>query len=187
MRQKRKEEEKKEILRYRENPFYTEAEARRMAAGQLVGVVRRRGRGVTTIDSISGEVLTENQAIFAQEDEVDTQTFVKTFSGAMKEFFKLEESARKVFEIVWYQIERHPNQEQITLHETMAEEYGIKRSTWFKGIITLIDREIIARHVIPNVYFFNPKLAWNGDRMMFMRRVVRKKDLDKNLSLFSAS
>lgn len=178
--------QKKEIVRYRTNPFYTEEEARQMATGTLKSIVRRSARGVTTIATATGEVLGENSLILAQEMEVDTEQFVKLFGDGLGDLLDLEGSARKVVRVVWRQIRLHPNQEQIALHETMAEEYGIPRSTWFKGLMELIEKKIIARHTIPNIYFFDPKLMWNGDRLLFMKRVVRSTDLDKNLSLFSS-
>jgi hypothetical protein len=172
--------------RYKDNPFFTEAEAVQMASGKVVTTVRRTKKGVTVIESASGIVLSDDTQVFAQESHVDTAQFIKVFSGAMKEFFSLQEAGRRVFEVVWYQIEKNPNQDTVTLHESLAVDAKIGRATWFRGITALLDARIIARAISANMYFFNPKLAWNGDRMVFMQKYVRKKELDKNLSLFSS-
>lgn len=173
--------------RHAQNPFYTPEDARRMATSSVRGVVKKNARGVTTVESATGIVLGEDEMVFAEQIEVDSARFIKLYAGSMKEFLSLDESARKVLEILVEEVEKHPNQDTVMLLHELHGVGKISDRTFRAGVSNLIKNNVIARHVAGGMFFINPKLMFNGNRMRFMREVVRKKDLDKNLSLFSSN
>lgn len=173
--------------RHAQNPFYTPEDARRMATGSVRGVVKKNARGVTTVESATGIVLGEDEMVFAEQIEVDSTRFIKLYAGSMKEFLSLDESARKVLEILVEEVEKHPNQDTVMLLHELHGIGKISDRTWRSGITNLVKKGVIARHVAGGMFFINPKLIFNGNRMSFMRQVVRKRELDKNLPLFSSN
>lgn len=48
----------------------------------------------------------------------------------------------------------------------------ISRTTYFKGMKELVEKNFIAETMIQNYYFINPDFMFNGDRLSFVKSYI---------------
>lgn len=168
----------KKVARFKKNPFMeslmvkTKSKRLTVAAGsKLIG--RNGEQSLTTI---------------AQFISVDESQFVKVFLKDLAIWFDLSRPAIKTLGVIMWAMKESIGKDIISLDFHDVEEGGFKMSkyTFFRGISELIDNGVIARHIRPSLYFINPAIIFNGDRVRFVRE-YRKVDFSKNqLDLFPA-
>ncbi|KAA3824478.1 hypothetical protein F3F35_31800 [Bacteroides ovatus] len=56
-------------------------------------------------------------------------------------------------------------------------DYVRPELTVYRGLAELVKAEIIARGINENLWFINPLIVFNGDRVSFTKTYVRKKSL----------
>lgn len=107
----------------------------------------------------------------------DNGSFVKLYSAHLDSFFELTGSARQVVKYLVHTHQQDPNKHLVGLHRTFAEQagYDIPDSTWFAGIKQLIEKDFIAAATVPNYYYLNPALFFNGDRTRFVVEIKRQR------------
>lgn len=132
-------------------------------------------------DESTGEVLGHTQ--FIRQIEVDEEQFTKFYLSNFTKFFDLPPSAIKVFGYIMTKL--IPKQDMfIFLLDECMEYTGYKaHKSIHQGLAFLLGSEIIARGPNDVMYFINPMVAFNGDRITFARTYVKKhkpKPVDPN-------
>lgn len=129
-------------------------------------------------DPNSGEVLGHTQ--FIRQIEVDEDQFAKLYLSNFSAFFDLKPQAIKVFGYILNQL--IPNKDEfIFLTDECLEYTQYKSSTSVRiGLTSLLENEIIARGRADNLYFINPMIAFNGNRVTFAKTYVKKQNKEKS-------
>lgn len=124
-------------------------------------------------DPNSGELLGHTQ--FIRQIEVDEEQFAKFYLSRFPAFFDLKPQAIKVFGYILNQL--IPNRDEfIFLIEDCMEYTKYKgKASIFIGLGQLLEKEIIARGRADNLYFINPMIVFNGNRISFVDTYVKKK------------
>lgn len=125
------------------------------------------------IDPNTGELLGHTQ--FIRQMEVDEQQFAKIYLSGYTHFFELKPQAIKVFGYILNQLK--PNRDEfVFLIDECMEYTGYKaKSSIFIGLGSLVQWEVIARGRADNLYYINPLVAFNGDRITFANTFIKKK------------
>lgn len=123
-------------------------------------------------DPNSGEVVGHTQ--FIRQIEVDEEQFAKLYLSNFSAFFDLKPQAIRVFGYILKQLV--PNKDEfVFLLEDCQEYTGYKSSTSVRiGLTSLLENEIIARGKTDFLYFINPMVVFNGNRITFAKTYVKK-------------
>lgn len=126
---------------------------------------------LTAIDE-HGQVLGHTQ--FIRQIEVDEQQFAKLYLSNFSAFFDLNQAAIKVFGYILNNL--IPNKDFFYFNREDCMNYtGYKSdSSIFKGLAMLLKSEIIARGKTDYIYFINPLIFFNGNRISFTKTYVKK-------------
>lgn len=121
----------------------------------------------------NGEVLGHTQ--FIRQIEVDEQQFAKFYLSNFSAFFDLKPPAIKVFGYILNQLV--PNKDEfIFLLDDCIKYTGYKtKASVFQGLGQLVENEIIARGKTDFLYYINPMIVFNGNRVTFAKTYVKKK------------
>jgi hypothetical protein len=176
---------KRGITTYKTNPFIELSEVRTR---------RKRVRvsgGKAIIDVETGQV--EDLAEIVSVKEVDDEQFVKIFTQNLKAFFNLTPVAMKLMQVILAKVQEVPNRDQILLSIAVAEDYfastqqeSISKTSFHRAVRELIEKQFIAESVFNNLYFINPHLFFNGDRVRFINEYRRKKSDVKHAKVVEA-
>lgn len=136
--------------------------------------------GKAIVDGETG--LAEDLAEVVMVREVDDQQFVKIFTQNLKVFFDLTPGAMKLLQVVLHQVQQTPNSDRIMLNLAVVEEYftqshqeAVSRASFHRAVRELLDKKFIAESVLTGLYFINPHLFFNGDRVRFVQEFRRKR------------
>jgi len=156
--------------RHRENPFLEKAV--KTVEGGIVKKYKSASsydqRAVLqAVDPKTGEVL--GHTSFIRQIEVDEEKFAKLYLSNFSSFFDLQPSAIRVFGYILNQIK--PGEDMFLFFVDDCIKYtGYKSyNSVYNGLNRLILSEIIARGRADNIYFINPLIVFNGNRVTFAR------------------
>lgn len=131
---------------------------------------------VAAADIHTGEVF---KTSFLRQMEVDEDQFVKLYLSNFAAFFDLSKAAIRVFGY-FMQAMKPKNDMVVFLLDDCMEYTGYKaKDTIYRGLAELVHNEIIARGPNETLWFINPLIVFNGDRVSFTKTFVKKKELDK--------
>lgn len=156
---------KKDSPRYQVNPFMGEVHIKRGSKKLTVG------KAGSLVNTDTGEV---NATEISMIKQVDRTEFVKLFSEGVKRFFELSPSGAKLLAYVLKVVQEYPGTDRISLHfmdymeRFPGDETGMKKTTFYRGFTELLTKGFLAQSVVPNLYYINPKLFFNGDRAKFV-------------------
>lgn len=124
-------------------------------------------------DPNSGEVLGHTQ--FVRQIELDEQQFTKVYLSKFSVFFDLKPQAIRVFGYIMKQLV--PNKDEFLFLTEDCQDYtGYQSATSVRiGLTSLLENGVIARGRADNLYFINPMIAFNGNRITFAETIVKKK------------
>jgi hypothetical protein len=162
--------------RYKENPFLEKA------ISAVEGGIVKKYKSATSydqravlqaVDPKTGELL--GHTSFIRQVEVDEDKFAKIYLSNFSAFFDLRPSAIKVFGYILNQIK--PGEDMFLFFiEDCIKYTGYKsHNPVYNGLNCLISSEIIARGRADNIYFINPLVVFNGNRVTFAKSYVKKK------------
>jgi hypothetical protein len=112
---------------------------------------------------------------FVRQIEVDEEQFAKIYLSNFSAFFNLSKQAIKVFGYIMTKM--IPGQDLIIfLKNECLEHTGYKshNSLWL-GLGDLVEHEILARGPADSLYYINPMVVFNGNRVSFTKSYVKKK------------
>lgn len=166
---------KRGIVAYAENPF---VEASTVTTKRKRTVVVKGGKAI--VDGETGQ--TEDLAEVVMVREVDDQQFVKLFTQNLRVFFDLSPGAMKLLQVVLHQVQKTPNHDQIMLNLALVEDYftrsqqePMSKASFHRAIHELLEKKFLAESVLTGLYFINPHLFFNGDRVRFVQEFRRKR------------
>ena len=116
-------------------------------------------------------------ALFIRQIEVDEEQFTKLYLSNFAAFFDLSQAAIRVFG--YFMTCMKPKNDLIIFNRKKCLEYTKYKTdkAVYKGLAELVKAEIIARGPADNLWFINPLIVFNGDRVTFAKTYVRKKTL----------
>lgn len=140
---------------------------------------------VAAADIHTGEIF---KTSFLRQMEVDEDQFVKLYLSNFAAFFDLSKAAIRVFGY-FMQAMKPKNDMVVFLLDKCLEYTGYKaKDTIYRGLAELVANEIIARGPSDTLWFINPLIVFNGDRVSFTKTFVKKKEQEqKRLSKKSHS
>jgi hypothetical protein len=159
----------RDFPRYDHNPFLPGLHVRARGKTVMLG----RGREYGLFDRGTGEVLNET-AVMATRHYVDQAEFVKVFKGQMRALFNLSPSAVRVFCYLMEATRASDDRIVFSLKKCMAYTEYASKGTVTGAMAELLRKEFIARTDEPNIYYLNPAVFFNGDRLVVVQDYVRK-------------
>jgi intergrase/recombinase len=163
----------------KENPFLKQAveQVQKNVVKKYKTASRTGEKAILRAVDDNGEILGHTQ--FIRQIEVDEEQFAKFYLSNFSAFFDLKPQAIKVFGYILTQL--IPNKDEfIFILDECLEYTGYKaKSSVFIGLGSLVANEIIARGRAENLYFINPMVAFNGNRITFAKTYVKKQKSDK--------
>ena len=132
-------------------------------------------------DENTGEVLGHTQ--FIRKIEVDEDQFTKIYLENFQQFFNLKTQSIRVFGYIMTRLK--PNQDYFYFDLDECKEYtGYKsQQSVYNGLGGLISNEIIARGKKDSIYYINPMVFFNGNRIAFTKMYVKKSTLSAGKNL----
>lgn len=126
---------------------------------------------VAAADISTGEVF---RTSFVRRVEVDEDQFAKLYLAEFKAFFNLSQPAIRVAGYIMTCMK--PKKDMIMFILDDCLEYtGFKsKASVYKGLAELLKEGIIARGTHENLFYINPLIIFNGDRVSFTREFVKK-------------
>lgn len=123
-----------------------------------------------------GEIVGKGTAAFYEFEEVDNTRFVKLFLEGVKKLSGLSKTGMIVFEIIYRQMQDHPNSDKVELSFDLAKILipDMTERTYNRSLKELLDREILFKSLINGVFFINIRYMFNGDRLAFVQGYKRK-------------
>ena len=161
---------KKGVVSYRENPFWEDTKIK-------VGTKLIKVAGGTHV-SESGEAVGVSGIHVIKE--VDESEFLKLYTTNVKSIFDLKPTSQRVLQYLMAALQKTPNADAIYLAWFGAEEYfsendlKVSRASFQRALKELLEKGFIAESLNPGMFWFNPHLFFNGDRMTFVREYRRK-------------
>jgi hypothetical protein len=164
--------------RYAENPFAT-AEGFRVPVKNKTEVIQTDGPAAVTVG--------QEQIAIAQIRRittVDGEPFVKLFTAELNRFFDLSPTALRIVTVLIQDIGkiRLGDGDQVYITEKSIgdtlTEHGLaapSSATYYRAMEELIAKGFVAPSTNAPLYFINPAIFFNGDRVRFVTEIRRKK------------
>lgn len=164
---------KRGVTAYAENPFVKDL----TVTTRKKRVTVKANRAI--IDTETGEY--EDTAEICQVHQVDDGQFIKLFTGQLKQIFDLTPSTYKMLQVVLHQVQQTINGDLILLDLAVAEKYftatdqpAMAKTTFHRAVKELIEKQFIAESIHTGMYYINPALFFNGDRVRFVTEYRRR-------------
>ena len=122
----------------------------------------------------TGEIVARGAFGFIQEQEIDTEQFVKIYLAGIRQYGKLTKAGASLFEFV-YQVmsgREAKDKDTITISLALAQEWNPKlaKTTYYRGLTELLDQGFLFRSYASNdLYFVNVRYMFNGDRIVMVQ------------------
>lgn len=166
--------------KYAENPF--------TASGVFTVPKRMKGSRMQTAgplslsDSHTGEVV--GVAEVRRIQEVDTDRFVKVFVGQLNAFYDLRPGSMKILTMVLHEVAKpqNMNSDRVYLNYDLSREHFLEqgskppaKATFYAALTELTEKGFIAPATKLNLWFINPAIFFNGDRVRFTVELRKKR------------
>lgn len=163
-----------EYKKNRENPFLKEA----VEQIEKSIVKKYKNTSGSSRDAILQAVNSDGELVghtsFIRQIEIDEEQFTKVYLSQFSAFWGLKSQAIKVFGYIMTKLV--PKQDIFIFLDDECMEYtGYKSQSSIRiGLGSLVESKIIARGPSDSLYFINPMIAFNGDRVTFAKTYVKK-------------
>jgi hypothetical protein len=167
---------KKGVKVYRDNPFWEPTEVK-------IGTKMLRVAGGRHI-SDDGESVEVSGIHMIKK--VDKDEFVKLYTKNMKVFFDLKPTSQKLLQAVLFLVQKNPNLDSIHLpwfdvtRYMQENELKMSKGSFHNAMREMLAKGFLAEAESPNIYWINPHLFFNGDRMPFINEYRIKSEGCKN-------
>lgn len=155
---------RKNVLAYPENPFWQKTEVK-------IGSKIIRVAGGVHLNA-DGESISHSGIHVVRE--VDENEFIKIYTKNIRAIFDLKPTAQRVLQYLITELQKTPNADAVYLAWVGAEDYfsemNIKssRASFHRALTELIQKGFLAESTKPNMFWFNPNLFFNGNRLTFI-------------------
>jgi hypothetical protein len=176
---------KKELVRYKENPFLEDLNIRVRSKNVRVSKMGKK----ENIDLINQETGEHHGSFITTTKRVDEEQFLKLFTSNIAMTFDLKAAGIKAFNVLCFVMQQKAiEKDKIFIDKFVLEEFNevytkkLSRSVLYKGIKELIENKILARSQREGEYFINPNFVFNGDRIVFTH-IIEKKQIEEQQKL----
>lgn len=152
--------------RYESNPLVQPRELVMKERTVKVGSARE------LVDMETGEVSNVN-AIY-QRKIVDTERFAKIYLDGVQRTFGLSKSALRVFQSILQLCEKDADSIWMNFMVVSKVDDSLIERTYHRGLLELLKAGFIAYSDVPNKFWINPHLFFNGDRVKFITEYVKE-------------
>jgi hypothetical protein len=121
--------------------------------------------------SSDGELI--GVSAFLQKIEVDEKQFTKIYVNELKVMFNLSSSAIKVFAYIQSVLQPNEDKVAVLFDECMGYCFCSETSV-LRGLDELTKKKIIARYATGSIYFINPLIFFNGNRITYIKQIIKK-------------
>ena len=126
---------------------------------------------VAVADTDTGEVF---RTSFIRQIEVDEEQFAKLYLNNFAAFFDLSQAAIRVFGYIMTCMKPKNDMIMFILEDCLEYTKYTSKGTVYRGLAELVKAEIIARGINENLWFINPLIVFNGDRVSFTKHTFGK-------------
>jgi hypothetical protein len=165
----------------KENPFLEQAVADMKVSVKRQAIRPSKASGgegrLLLVDGLGEE---HGEATFIRQIEVDEAQFTKIYLEGIPVISGLSARGTKVWGYVCHQLQ--PGKTSIHFMLAQCLEFtGYKsRANVLSGLAELLEADIIARSTDSSLYFINPLIMFNGNRVTFAKSYIKKKLVDKS-------
>lgn len=171
----------KDVIVYNENPFLQEIEIK--LKNKKVFVSHDIDKRL--VDSKSGQ---EKPVFIGSYKEVDEEEFVKIFTSNIAYMFELTPAGNKVFHFLLTEVQKKGIGKDVAYLSYESAKQNLERSklkisktVFWSGLKDLIHNKILARSSSINLYYINPNILFNGDRVAFFNAIKKKNSGKKQI------
>lgn len=126
----------------------------------------------------TGEVVAKGSFGFVEETEVDSEKFVKVYLDGIRQYGQLSKAGALLFELVYRTISGTEGRDKDTVmlnhYLALKLKPDLPRSTYYRGMNELLEKEFLFRSPAADVYFVNVRFMFNGDRLVVVKAYRRK-------------
>lgn len=160
------------------NPFLEQAiQDVQITKKYKTGTTERRAI-LNAVHPDTGEIL--GHTMFLRQIEVDEEQFTKVYLSQFESFWDLSKNAIRVFGYIMTKLKPKNDKIEFRISECMAYTKYSSKKPIYEGLAGLINSKIIARGYNEYTYFINPLVAFNGDRVSYVKTYVKKKEKTKD-------
>lgn len=138
---------------------------------------------ISTIKSavVNGEGDHVGDKMLMVTKKVDKEEFIKVYKNQLSLIFELSRSGQKV--LTYFIQTLGVNKDYIIFDKNVAKEISGLSSTSsiYSGLTELVLKNVIAKSDLPFMYYINPQILFNGDRLT----VINKWEKDEKLGISS--
>ncbi len=128
---------------------------------------------------IDSDSVVKGHSLFARKVTVDKAKFMKIFMTGLSNWFDLSKAGIKMFAYVANQIEPNRDNFIFDLEDCKAFTGYSSKNSIFSGLAELVENKFIARGPAFNIYYINPTIFFNGDRLTFIEQYEVEKKSEK--------
>lgn len=163
----------KDFEKNRANPFVDNAI-------ENIETVKKK-QFINTANKSEVQVIINNEgeavghSAFMRFIEVDEDKFTKFYLSQFEAFWDLPKSAIRVFGYIMQQLKPKNDRFDFFMDDCMEYTKYKNKKQIYEGLTSLCQNGIIARGFNEYVYFINPLIVFNGDRVTFAKTYIKKK------------
>jgi hypothetical protein len=124
------------------------------------------------VDPKTGELL--GHTTFIRQIEVDEDKFTKLYLAQFSSFWDLGAQAIRVFGYIMTRLVIGQDMFIFLIDECIEHTQYKTKKPIYQGLSQLIGAEIIARGPADSLYFINPLVAFNGNRVTYAKTYIKK-------------
>lgn len=163
----------REMESHKENPFAKQALVKigqALTSRMVIGSNKDEAAILKAVEENTGKVL--GNSVFMRNKTVDEEQFAKFFFAGFKAFFDLKPASIKVFGFILKQL--RPNADYIMFFiDDCIKDTKLSAISVYRALGELCKADIIARGRTEEMYFINPMVVFNGDRVTFATTYIR--------------
>lgn len=125
------------------------------------------------VDPNTGEFL--GHTTFIRQLEVDEEQFTKIYLAQFSAFWELGKQAIRVFGYIMTKLVPGQDMFIFLIDEAIKHTGYSTKKPIYQGLADLVRAEIIARGPADTLYFINPLVAFNGNRVTYAKTYVKKR------------
>lgn len=170
----------RDFQKNKENPFLTQAveKIQNNIVKKYKTASKTGEKAILRAVDDNGEIL--GHTSFVRQIEIDEEQFTKIYLSNFSKFFDLPPSAIKVFGYIMTVLLPKKDMFYFILDDCKSYTGYKSHKSIHEGIAYLLQAEIIARGKTDYMYYINPMVAFNGDRVTFAKTYVKKKKVIEN-------
>lgn len=159
---------------YEENPFLKQAVAEINVSIKRRTIRPKKQGADTNLLLVNGHGEEYGEASFVHQKEVDEGEFTKLFKEGVARISGLSARGSKVWAYVCDQLKPGSTNIHFMFTQALAHTGYKTRANVVSGLAELLEGGILARSQEPSLYFINPTIMFNGNRLTFATSYVKK-------------